>query len=119
MFRAAAPSCALVEGVIEPDDTCDRWEPKVEKTSTDVAAELSALRTKYFGLLNELDQFRLAGVGTQWQQELQGRCWYAKREAYPLLVKLLDEGADVWEAAAGVGWSPSQLDNPHLRQWLC
>lgn len=119
MFRAAAPSCALVEGVIEPDDTCDRWEPKVEKTSTDVAAELSALRTKYFGLLNELDQFRLAGVGTQWQQELRGRCWYAKREAYPLLVKLLDEGADVWEAAAGVGWSPSQLDNPHLRQWLC
>jgi hypothetical protein len=56
----------------------------VEKTSTD-ALKLSELRTQYFGLLNELDQFKLAGVPSQWQQELSGQCWYTKREAYSLL----------------------------------
>jgi hypothetical protein len=92
-----------------------RWR----KPPRRAALELSASRTTYFGLLSELDQLRLAGVGTQWQQELQGRCWYARREACPLLAKLLDEGADVREAAAGFDWSPSQPDNPHPRQWLC
>ena len=101
------PSCELI------------GKAKVEKTSTDAALKLSELRTQYVGLLNELDQFKLAGVPSQWQQEVSGRCWYTKRGAYRLLVKLLDEGADVREAAAGFGWSQEQLGNPHLREWLC
>jgi hypothetical protein len=124
MFRLYPPdfesgACTLVKGLIEEDAVCDRWEAKMEKTSRQAAVELGLMRGSYFALLDRIELCKRIGSREDAVMGLSTQAWKIRREAYPLLVKLADEGADMREAAAGFGWSAEQLDSEHLRGWLC
>ena len=85
----------------------------------DVAVELSEMRGRYHSTLDRIELYQRAGAGEQVLKEAEGVAWTLRREAFPLLVKLHDAGHDTRAAAAGFGWSQEQLQNEHLRKWLC
>lgn len=117
MFHSG--TCDLVKGEINPKDVCDRWEAKVDKDITLLPVALKAMRAHYFEILDELDRLRYANVSPQRRKQLEADAWTIRKDAYPLLVKLYDEG---WlaaeEAASGFSWSVNQLENESLRSWL-
>lgn len=110
--------CTLVQGMIERDDVCDRWDPVADKQMLTV--ELAKMLARYHDILDERDRLALAGVSEARQGELEASAWAVRRQAYKVLVALADnDDVLVLDKAAQFGWSADQLCSEHLRSWLC
>lgn len=113
-------TCDLVIGNIKPEDTCDRWEARVTKQEDlDMTAlRLPKMRAEMIDLLDKMELLEAARDQGPAIGQVQQRIWQLRREAYPVLVKLFDAGADNFRPSE-FGWNVEQLVSDSLRQWLC
>lgn len=91
----------------------------MNENASGIATTLAGMRGHYHSVLDRIELYQRAGAGEQVMKEATNTAWNIRREAFPLLVELYDQGYDMRTAAAGFGWSPEQLQNESLRKWLC
>lgn len=76
--------------------------------------QLPRMRAEMIDVLDRIEMFKAVGSPTK---QFEARVWQLRREAYPILVKLFDCGADI--CPSEFGWNIEQLVSGSLREWLC
>jgi hypothetical protein len=121
MFRLHPPdfesgACTLVQGIIEEDDVCDRWEGEVSKADPEMdMIQLTKMADQYNWMSIKMDE--LMGVDPQAANAYAATIWQIKIEAFPMMVKLFDAGYEV--NPHDFGWNIEQLVLEPMRKWLC
>lgn len=108
--------CDLVNGVISPDDVCDRWEAIVSK-SEDLEMDqvrLSKMADQYNWMSIKMNE--MLPVDPVTANKYAATIWAIKIESFPMLVKLHDAGVKV--EPERFGWSAAQLVSEPMRKWL-
>lgn len=85
--------------------------------------DIPAMRDRYSRASEKLEILQnVEATASPAQKKLEAECWNLRKNAYLILVKARDEGYSdqvIAMEAAAFNWSLGQVDNMHLRAWLC